>query len=512
MDKKLAFKNLASSLLLNLLTLLVGTIVRASLINFLGNEYLGFYTLFISLIGVISLIEFGFGSAIMFSMYKPIINNDKEHLSALYHLMDKIYRIIFFLFILVAFFISLFLEDLSKDSTVSNEIIYVSFWIFVISSSLQYFFMPKFIFINAHMDNHITNSFKFYFKLLEAILQLLFIYVTKSFELFLLVFFVTNLLQLILTNFYFKRKYSLRVNSNKILLREQKIEIIQKSKAMFSHKVGYTIVFTIENILISSLIGISILGLYSNYLFIINGVIGILSIIFSSLTSNFGHVFAKSHYKNFFSYFERMYYLNYLLAFVFFLGYSSIITELITIIFGEELLLDRQISYFISLSFFIQFLRQAVLNFKDASGTFYNDRFKPYIEGIIHLILSVIFIRVFGLIGALYSSIFTNIFITHLIEPYVLFKYAFKVNPIKFILKNYFLIFIFSSVLFSSSLINYYNYDNTYLNLLMNGSISIFVSFLVFSIIFLFDYKARLNIVWLFNILLKTINAKFQKQ
>ena len=57
-------------------SILLPFLVRTVLIRKLGAEYLGLNSMFGSILQVLNLTELGFGSAVIFAMYKPIADND----------------------------------------------------------------------------------------------------------------------------------------------------------------------------------------------------------------------------------------------------------------------------------------------------------------------------------------------------------------------------------------------------------------------------------------------------
>ena len=75
---KNAARNIVWGMAEKIITLLLPFIARTVMIKTLGAEYLGLNSLFTSILSVLSLTELGFGSAIVFSMYKPIAEDDNE--------------------------------------------------------------------------------------------------------------------------------------------------------------------------------------------------------------------------------------------------------------------------------------------------------------------------------------------------------------------------------------------------------------------------------------------------
>ena len=136
---------------------------------------------------------------------------------------------------------------------------------------------------------------------------------------------------------------------------------------------------------------------------------------------------------------------------IFFWGYYVFVDEAVAICFEGGLKISRSVVFIITLNQFIQFMRHAALLFRDASGAFYYDRWKPVAEGVVNLTLSLIFVKTFPadyrVVGVIAATIITNLLICHIVEPYVLFKHVLKESCWGFYVKNYALIALFVSVL-----------------------------------------------------------------
>ena len=69
--------------------LIAGFISRTVFIYTLGENYLGISGLFSDVLSVLSIAELGIGSAITYSLYKPIADNDSRKIKALINLYKK---------------------------------------------------------------------------------------------------------------------------------------------------------------------------------------------------------------------------------------------------------------------------------------------------------------------------------------------------------------------------------------------------------------------------------------
>ena len=87
-------KNISTSLIYQVINLVTNFILRTVFIRKLGIEILGVNGLFSNILSVLSLADLGINTAMMFSLYKPLAENDINKISAYMSYYKKIYRII----------------------------------------------------------------------------------------------------------------------------------------------------------------------------------------------------------------------------------------------------------------------------------------------------------------------------------------------------------------------------------------------------------------------------------
>lgn len=510
MDKKKSLINVAVSICFKLILIVLTILTKRYLIKYVGNEANGLLSLYTSIIGFLAIAELGVGTAITFSMYKPIVDNDTIKVASLYRLFIKFYRIVGIIILIGGLIIAPFLPFLAKDNQGVN--LYFTFILMLISVVIGYMYSAKTSVINAYKNNYITTSIYSISIIFEGVLQILLLYFFKSFELFLLGKIISQGLQFILTNLYFNKHHKVLKKYKEKLDDKTKEEVTKKTKAMFMHKIGGLLVNTCDSIIISSFIGVVILGKYSNYTTIVLSMNGVLLLFFTPLTSIIGHLCAKEDLSVQKKYFNFFYGLNFVLGAIFYLGYYAVIDDVIRICFvsnvnsSTELLMPKNVSFVIALNYFLQFMRNSTLTFRDATGTFYNDRYKPIFEGLLNLVLSLILVQYTGIVGVILATIITNILICHVVEPFVLFKYGFATKPTNYYIINYSFIAIF---IFSLITINYMHYDisNVWMSFLVNGFIAVAFALIPCSLMFLINKDFRQEMVFI----LKLIGNKIKK-
>lgn len=487
--------------------MLVGSIlVRRYLIQYIGNEVNGLDSLYVSLIGFLSVAELGVGSAITFCMYKPIVEGDEKKVAALYQLFVKSYLVIGATMLTIGAALIPFLPWLAKDYITLDVKLGSTFFLMLFSIVLSYVFSAKTSLINAYKNNYVTTTISSVGMIVQYVLQIIAIITTHSFVAYLICRIIAMLLQWFMTELYSRKHHKdILCHCREYVDNETKTEILSKVKALFMHQIGTILVNSADGMIISAFIGVVVLGKYSNYSSIAVSMTSVIALFFTPLTSIVGHLFVSEKDKTE-NAFEKLYFLNFVLGIVFFLGYYAIIDNLVEILFGQNLQLAKSVSWIITLNYFVQFMRQGAILFRNATGTFYNDRWKPLPEGILNVILSISFVRAFskiggdelGMVGVIIATIITNLTICHIVEPYVLYKHAFGKSVKKHLLKNYCYIAVFIAALMGMDVLIQSNV-NPWIELIINGFISMGVSAAALVVVVAFDKDIRTDVSKLFN-------------
>lgn len=494
MDKRRSILNVSVSIFSRIILLIAAIFVRRLLIQNIGNNVNGLNSLYTSIIGMLTVAELGVGRAIVYSMYRPIVVGEKRQIAALYCLYRKLYRIIGTIIFIGGLVVIPFLPRLISDYEQVSVNVYSTFLLTLISVVISYLFAAKSSLIEAHKDNYITTGISTISGLVRYGLQIVAILIWKSFSVFLICQIISTLLIWVLTEGIVRHKYPDIIKQHEAVDASTRIEIIRNTKAMLMHKIGVILVNTIDSMIISGFIGVIILGKYSNYMYICSAMVGIINLFFTPLTSVIGHLCAEGNKEKTREYFDFFYCLNYILGVVFFLGYYSVIDAVVVLLFGPGLAVAHSITFIITLNQFIQYMRNAALLFRNASGTFYYDRWKPVAEGVVNFALSLFFVMFFPeeykVVGVIVATIITNLLICDTVEPFVVFKHVFGQKPGKFYVKNYSYISLFVLALINMTLLTRKN-STALSGILVNGIISVAVSIILLGIVAVADKDFR---------------------
>lgn len=503
-----SLKNIKYSVVGQITVLIISFFARLVFVKTLNAEYLGLNGLFSNLISLLSLAELGIGSAIIYSMYEPLANNDTEKLRALMTLYKRAYITIGIIILILGTIFMPFLKLVIKEIPNVDNIYYIYF-IYVLTTAVSYFYSYKRSLIVADQKKYIDSFYHYSFLVYLNVFQIIVLLKTKNFILFLLLKLVFTLIENYLVSRKVNRLYPFINQKTSIKLNEDdKSIIIRNVKAMFVHRVGGVVVLGTDSLLLSKFVGVISVGLYSNYLLITNALKMLIGIIFQSLTASVGNLGVTENSDKVNNVFDFVDFLGFWIY-----GFSSIALTIlfnpfISLWLGEEYLFPQWIVLLIVINFYLQGQRSSVLMFRDAFGLFWYDRYKPIFESIVKLGASVILAIRFGVSGVLLGTIISTLFTVAWIEPFVLHKYGLK-KPARNYFRRYF-IRILVVILFGYITMIISNIFNN--GTLYNFLIKSIICLLIPNILIIITFHKTDDYKYLTRFLKKNILVKFMKR
>lgn len=423
-----SIRNLVTAITGQGLGFIVSFIARIFFINILGREYLGLNGLFTNILTLLSLAELGVGEAINYSLYKPLAENDTKKCAMLMQLYKKVYNVIGILILIIGISLTPFLHLIIKNmpDIPYIELIYI---LFVINTAVSYFFSYKRNLIIADQKRYIATFYRYFAHVIFTGIEILYLIFFKNFIGYVIIMIIATLSDNFMVSRKAEKMYPFLKEDEKVPLDEEsKKSILKNTKAMMMHKVGGVLVHSTDNILLSSLVSLDSVGLYSNYYFIINALNTVAAHVFNSVTASIGNMFVVDNEKKQYEVFKNIYFMNFWLFCFIIVSLLCLFNPFIELWLGKDFLFSFDIVCMIVINFYVLGMRKTVITFREASGLFYKDRWKSIIEATINLVSSIIlahYFQTFGVfLGTFISSVSTNLWI----EPLVLYKYGFKLK------------------------------------------------------------------------------------
>ena len=483
---KNATRNIIYGVLLKIYQLLGPFILRTIFIYTLGMEYLGLNSLFTSILSVLNLAELGVGSALVFSMYKPIAEDDKEKICALMNLYKLYYRIIGAVILVIGLILVPFIPNLISGSTPEDINIYVLYLMNLGATVLSYWlFAYKTCLFGAHQRNDVTAKVTMISSTLQYIIQAVLLIIVANYYLYLVITLVTG----VFNNLYAAWKcnkmfpnYNARGHLDK-----SEVKVINgKVRDLFTAKVGGVIVNSADSLVISAFLGLSVLGIYNNYYYIMSSIMGFIAIIFSSCMAGIGNSLVTDSIEKNYRDFKMMTFIVGWLIIFSTTGFLCLYQPFMEIWVGKNNMFGIDIVVLFCIYFVVCELSMIWATYKDAAGIWHEDRFRPLIGATANLIMNILMVKFlgWGVYGILASTIISYLSISMPWLIYNLSKVLFKRSLIPYV--GYILKICLVTIV--SSLVSYriclLINTNIYLNLIIRLVIVIIISNLFVYIIF----------------------------
>lgn len=425
MRTKNSILNITTAWIGQISVLLFQILNRFVFVRTLSAEYLGMSGLFSNILSMLALAELGVGSAMTFSLYVPLVQHDVEKIKSLMHLYRNTYRVIgcvvlclgLLMLPVYPFFIS------SQPDIEHLDLIYL---LYVINSSVSYFYSYKRSLIIADQKKYVDSIVHYSRQAVMNILQIAILFLTHNFILYLVCQFVCQLIENIVISNIADRMYPYLEEKNVEPLEPVDLKMIRRNVgALVTHRIGGMVVNGTSSILISKFISLAVAGIYSNYLMITNALNSIVGQAFSAITGSVGNLEASENPDKILSVFHKIYFFNFFLIAFCTICLVCLFQPFISLWVGESYLLDNLTMIVFVINFYLNGMRKSVYTFRDASASYYYDRYKPIVEAVVNFILSVIFINRWGLVGLLLATTISTLTICSWVEPFVLYRHIF---------------------------------------------------------------------------------------
>lgn len=418
-----AAKNIAFGQIGNLITQLLGFVLRTVFIDHLGDTLNGINDLYTSILSVLSMAELGIGTALNYSLYKPVAQGDINKIKSYMLLYKKAYRSIGIVIAVIGLAISPFLPYLVKQPEgVSTRDLTLYYFIFLFNTVSTYFVAYKYSLVNAEQKNYIQTNIITVTKMITVALQVIVILVTGNFYAYLLTAAAVELLQKIFVSNYLNRRYPYLMDKDvEKLSKEETGEIVTKTKALVFHKVGDVARLQTDSMIISGFINVTLVGIVGSYNMVLNSVANVVNIIFNSVLSSFGNLIATESREKQYQIFKVYRFAACWIYGLAAIGFSMLLTPLIYLWLGSERTLAFAVVFCILIDFYFKGDRIVLSNFKTAAGVFEQDKYLALIQGAVNLIISIVLVQKIGLAGVYVGTIVSGL-IANITKPVIIYK------------------------------------------------------------------------------------------
>lgn len=427
-------KNTVLGILFKVMTIFFTFINRTLFIHILGEQYLGINGLYSNILSVLSLADLGVNSVLMFFLYEPLAHRDEKKLSTLIAYFRKVYYIIAGSVFAVGICLIPFLSYLVNGTNLSNMELVLYYVLFLINTCCSYLAVYKSTMLIADQSAYIVNTVNFTFTVVQSLLQIGVLYVTKNYVFYLLVVIACTLANNALLTIISEKKYPFlnRVAPNRDI-GELKKKIFSNIKNVFLYRVGGTVMNSTDNILISILIGTTVVGFYSNYALIITNLTTLLMFFSQAMMASMGNfgVDADTDKKEL-VFRSSMFIYACIAAFSTACIVSMMNDFMIIWLRDGRYLLSDTFVWVLGFKLFVDIITSPNWTFRESAGLFREVRMIMFLAAVVNLVLSVLLAKPFGLAGIIIATSLSKIVTLFWYEPRTFYRKVFHKPLIRY--------------------------------------------------------------------------------
>lgn len=432
--RKNALMNILFGYIAQLGILILSFVGRKVFLNLLTIEYLGINGLYSNILMVLSLAELGVDSAVVYSLYKPVADDNKPLIYSLIQYFKKIYVILALSIFCIGMAVIPFLKYIVKSGIPQNKLM-VYYVLFLINTVATYFVAYKIALLFAYQQQRVHKLVLLSSNLILQVLHIIVLIIWHNYCIYILATIMTTIINNVILGRICNRLYK-DVFKKQELVTFNKKPIRQRIFSSFLYKIGAVAINNTDNILISTIVNITAVGLYSNYYTIVAAIQGFIGIITTSLISGIGNLGASGDRKRQHEIFDMMLLFYHFIAAMGGIGFSLLFNDLIIIWLGQKFLFKPCVVLIIAMNFYLTTAVSPVWMYREANGLFKQVRYLMLIRATLNIVLSIALGMIWGISGIFMATAMSMLLTSFWYEPRILYKNLFSSNPKSYWLKQ----------------------------------------------------------------------------
>lgn len=461
--------------------ILFSFVIRTVFIWTLGLEYLGLNSLFSAVIQVLNLAELGVGSALVFSMYRPIAEDDDEKICQLLNLYKFYYRIIGWVVLIIGVVLVPFLPYLIKGSVPPEINIYVIYAFHLATTVFSYWFWAyRNSLFEAHQRKDIISIISIITYLILYGLQIIVLIFLRNYYIYLCLSVIAQVVINLLTALFAKKIYP-DYYPKGFPPKQERVEINRKVRDLFAVKIGSVVNNSADSVVISAFLGLELLAKYQNYYYIVFSIMAMINIFLNACTAGIGNSLVLDSAEQNKKLLYNINHISFMTINICTSCFVCLCQPFMKLWVGEKNELGFQFVILFALYLVAEGCPRTLISFKNAGGIWREDRFRPLISAGINLALNLLLTPFIGLYGIIISTILALMLVSF---PWLIINVNNRLLEIDIrkYMKKFFLYFI--TIVFSSAtsyvVSSVCNMESSIVNLILKLFVSVVVSLIIF--------------------------------
>lgn len=378
---------------------------RRLFLNNLSVEFLGYDSLFKEVLAFVSLADLGVGGAITYRLYEAVAQENENQVCKLMNLYKYVYLILAGLIFAFGLCFIPFLPYLIKTTELSFGYICLIYALQLVGTVSSYLLGYNRIRFQAEQKEYVTIKIDMVMNLLAQVMRIIVLLTICNYIVYVLVTIIQNVGANIWITYKYRKVFGKdrRVRINIEDIKQQRM--LADFKDFVSHKLASIIYGGTDNIVISAIMGVGSVTLFTNYTLVANQLNAVIDRLFQPLIASIADMIYKESREKTYHLFKGLDFLFYLIGVYLCAGVASILEMFISVWLGEQFIQSRIFLYLITFNVYIVWAHKALVLYRSTMGNFELDKKQMMLSAVVNLGLSVVLGSIWGFSGIMLGTV-----------------------------------------------------------------------------------------------------------
>lgn len=421
-SQNITLLNIVSSIILQLASIFFGFFISRLTLKYFGSDVNGLISSLTQFLSYIALIEGGITGVVVASLYKPLVNHDYKKISSIIVTTKRFYRKIGLFFIIYSLTLAIIYPIVVKTQFSPTFIILMTL-ILSLNLLIQYVFSLTYkTLLAADKKIYVTSLTQSAIFILTTILSFILVLIFPNIHIFKLIGGLLFFIQPLVYGRYVKKHYKIDQTAP-----EDK-NLLKSRWDGFAINIAAFIHFSTDATILTIFTNLATVSIYSVYSLVAFGIRSVINAISNAIMPTVGHAYAKENEHEIHEKMDIYEFVTLFTVFFLFTVAGFLITPFV-MIYTHEI---KDANYYqpifgilILLSEAIYLIKNPHLNLAYSANKFKEITKPAFVEAILNIVLSIFFVRLFGLIGVAIGTIIA-----------MLYRMAFHIKFTKNMIRN----------------------------------------------------------------------------
>lgn len=403
---KSAFINVVVIIIMQVMSFVYSLISKNIFLNSFSLSAYGVVDLFSSFFNSLMLLELGFGTILIYNLYKPVATDNIQEIKKQLSIFKGIYSIVSGIVIAISVTAIPFLYFIFNISYPDIWFVYEVYILNIINVLIKYHFLNKISILSAGRTKYVENISIIFVDFLSFILRIISVAIYKNIYVYFFAQLFLPSLAYVIESIWVDKKYELGKIRRASFLEIKKSGAIKQCKK-YIYGTIYSLVFSsMDNIIISAMLSTDAVAYTTNYNSIINtGSQAVFAIMFSlrGIIADYNNEVRSD--SRMFEMFDIMLSFNFFMTSMLFVGFYSLIDDFISLWIGKEYIISKSIVIALLLIRVLDIFFEPLNSITVIKGYFLREKISLILSAATNIVLTILLIKHIGLLGAYIGTI-----------------------------------------------------------------------------------------------------------